>query len=135
MEERTHKDYFLASLARCSADEQFIPRFYDRFLSSSEGIKEKFESADFERQNIMLLRSLQLAAGATSGDPASLKEIQERGETHDRSHLNIEPSFYELWLESVIQTAREFDTEWTPPIEEAWREILGFVINRMVKAY
>ena len=57
----------------------------------------------------MLLRSLKIAAGATSGDRESLREIRERAETHDRQHLNIEPGFYDIWLGCVIDAAREFD--------------------------
>lgn len=73
--------------------------------------------------------------GATSGDPESLREIRERGETHDLHHLNIQAAHYKLWLEAVIETANEFDPEWTPEIEEAWRAILGFVIDHMIRIY
>jgi hemoglobin-like flavoprotein len=135
MEQITHKEHFLASLERCTSNEDFIPSFYDRFLSSNEEIRRKFDRVDFDHQNQMLLRSLQLAAGATSGDPESLKEIQTRGESHDRRHLNIELCHYEHWLESVIETAKEFDAEWANPIEESWRSILGFVIKHMIKMY
>lgn len=44
----------------------------------------------------MLLRSLKLVAGATAGEPKSLREIRQRAETHDRYHLNIEPEHYDL---------------------------------------
>ena len=129
------KDRFLQSLDRCSHNEGFIPAFYDRFLSASEEIRDKFRHADFEKQNRMLLRSLTLAAGATSGEPESLREIRERAETHDRHHLNIEPRLYDIWLISVIEVAAEFDTEWNDSIEEAWNTILGHVIQHMIKYY
>ncbi|QDT08123.1 globin [Stieleria marina] len=131
----THKDLFLGSLDRCSENRNFIPVFYERFLSRSDAIRDKFKNTDFEKQNEMLLRSLKLAAGATSGDPSSLREIRERAETHDRHHLNIEPSMYETWMTTVIEVASEYDTAWTDEVEEAWTAILGHVITHMVKFY
>lgn len=135
MDEVTPKERFIQSLDRCSANEKFIPAFYDRFLSVSEEIREKFRHTDFEKQNQMLLRSLRLAADATSGKPESLREIRERAETHDRHHLNIEPHLYDIWLVTVMETACEFDTEWDDSIKEAWNTILGHVIKHMTKFY
>ncbi len=129
------KDCFLQSLERCASDEAFIPTFYDRFLSTSEEIREKFQHTDFEQQNKMLIRSLRLAAGATAGEPESLQELRDRAETHDRNHLNIEPRLYDAWLDSVITTASEFDSQWNKDVEQAWRSILGHVIHHMIKYY
>ncbi len=135
MSQLPQKDLFLQSLNRCSNDENFIPAFYERFFAADPEIRDKFRNTDFEKQNKMLLRSLQLAAGATSGDPDALHEMQERAETHDRHHLNIEPRFYDVWLSCVIATASEFDPKWDPPTHQAWKTILGHVINRMIKSY
>ena len=129
------KERFLASLDRCSNDESFIPSFYDRFLGHSEEIREKFAHTDFDKQNQMLLRSLRLSAGATAGQPESLREIRERAVTHNRQHLNIEPRLYETWLTTVVNTAREFDPEWDDTIEEAWKTVLGHVISHMIRHY
>lgn len=108
MNEPTPKELFLQSVGRCLASEAFIPAFYDRFLSASDEIKNKFRFTDFDKQNAMLRRSLELAAGATSGDPESLREISARAETHDRYHLNVEPRLYDIWLETIIETARDY---------------------------
>ncbi len=135
MEALTPRDQFLQSLDRCIENEKFIPAFYDRFLSTSDEIRDKFHHTDFEQQNKMLLRSLKLAAGATAGDPESLRELQERARTHDRNHLNIEAQHYNIWLESVIETVHEFDEEWSENVESTWRTILGYVISYMVKRY
>jgi hemoglobin-like flavoprotein len=135
MDELPPKDRFIQSLDRCSGNADFIPAFYDRFLSVSDEIRHKFRHTDFEQQNQMLLRSLSLAADATSGKPESLRELRERAETHDRHHLNIEPHLYSIWLDCVVETASEFDTEWNESTEEAWKAILGHVIKHMTKHY
>ena len=135
MEEPTPKDLFLQSVGRCVAKEAFIPDFYERFLGASDEIKNKFRFTDFEKQNKMLRRSLELCAGATAGDPESLREINQRATTHDRDHLNIEPPFYGVWLETIIDTARDHDDQWDEAFEAAWQRILGHVVEHMVRKY
>lgn len=129
------RDCFLKSLSRCTQNDDFIPVFYNHFLSTSDEIREKFKNTDFEKQNQMLLRSLRLAAGATTGEVESLREMRERAETHDRHHLNIEPHLYDDWLASVIKAASECDPEWDASIDEGWRKVLGHVIKHMTKYY
>lgn len=135
MDNLTPRDIFLQSVRRCTACEGFMPAFYERFLGTSEEIRDKFRFTDFEHQNRMVARSLELSAGATAGDPEALAEINERATTHDRHHLNIEPRFYDLWLDSMILTARDFDSEWNDTIEAAWRRVVGFVVQHIVRKY
>lgn len=131
----TPKELFLESLGRCTGNDSFIPAFYEKFLASNEEVRQKFRRTNFEQQNQMLLRSLQLAAGATIGEPQSLRELRARAESHDRYHLHIKPELYELWLEAALTTASEFDPQWNQDTESAWRSILGYVIDFMVKKF
>lgn len=131
----TPKELFVASLERCSASDEFIPTFYRRFMASSADIRVRFRFTSFERQNILLLKSLQLAATAIEGDPQALADLKARSQTHDRHHLNIKPAEYDLWLEALVTTAAEFDEDWGPSTEEGWRTVLGFVIRRMTASY
>ncbi|QDV26434.1 globin [Aureliella helgolandensis] len=135
MEEPTPKELFLASVGRCVATETFIPDFYKRFFGASDEIKNKFRFTDFEKQNAMLRRSLELCAGATVGEPESMREINQRAMTHDRDHLNIEPRFYDIWLATMIDTAREHDEQWSADVEGAWQRILGHAVKYMIRKY
>jgi hypothetical protein len=135
MDEATPKELFLRSLERCKQSRAFIPAFYDHFLKSSDAVKEKFRFTDFEKQEHMLLRSLELCARAADGDPEGLRELRDRAETHDRRHLDVDACFYSLWLNAIILTASDFDPEWDSEIERAWRTILGHVIDHMVLHY
>lgn len=62
MDKLTPKEQFLQSVDRCAACGGFIPAFYERFLSTSEEVRKKFEHTDFKNQNKMLLRSLRLSS-------------------------------------------------------------------------
>jgi len=135
MEELTPKQQFLQSLDRCIQDENFIPEFYKHFLSTSDEVRSKFRHTDFEEENKMLLRSLRLSAGATAGDSDSLRELRERARTHNRDHLNIGAELYDLWLDSVIATARKYDDKWDETIEATWKTTLGYVVQYMIKHY
>jgi hemoglobin-like flavoprotein len=129
------KDIFIASLGRCSQWAGFIPAFYSRFLESSDEIRERFRDTNFEQQNRMLAKSLELAAAATAGDPAGLQEMRERATTHSRTHLNIPPPLYDVWLSAILATASEFDAEWSEEVDRAWRRILEHVIHFMTRSY
>ena len=131
----SHKEIFLQSLERCASSKEFIPSFYQRFLATSDEIREKFKHTDFEQQNKMLVRSLKLAAGATAGEAQSLQELRDRAETHDRHHLDIKPELYDYWRDAIVSTAGEFDPKWNDEVKEAWHSVLGYVINHMIKYY
>ena len=118
-DEPSPKELFLQSLERCADSEDFIPSFYERFVGSSEEIREKFRLTDFEVQNRMLLKSLRLVAGVTAGEPEALRELRARAETHDRRHLDIEPRLYRQWQTAIIETARKFDEKWDDDVEDA----------------
>lgn len=135
MDEATPKELFLGSVGRCVAADGFISAFYNRFLEASDEIKLKFQFTDFEKQNQMLKRSLELCAGATSGDPESLRELNERAQTHSRDHLNIRPEFYDVWLKTIVETASEFDEEWDDSIEAAWNRVLGYAVKHMIRKF
>ncbi|QEG33681.1 globin [Bythopirellula goksoeyrii] len=135
MAEATSKDLFLASLERCSANAEFIPAFYKRFLASSEEISIKFRFTNFEKQNAMLLNSLRMSAGATSGSPEALQELKARALSHDRDHLDIKPELYHFWLDAAIATVEEFDDNWTEEVAAAWEKILGFVVEYFKRRY
>ncbi|CAN5474788.1 hypothetical protein BH10ACI2_BH10ACI2_02460 [soil metagenome] len=135
MTDPSPKDIFLHSLETCASNEKFIPAFYEHFLSTSDEVRDKFESTDFENLHKMLIRSLTLAANATSGERHALSEIRERAETHDRHHLNIEPRLYDYWLNSLMSTAQDFDDKWDQSTEDAWKTTLGHVIKHMVNHY
>lgn len=135
MVEVAPKDQFLQSLDRCSSFDEFLPAFYERFLESSDEIRHKFKNTDMSMQKQMLLRSLKLSAGATAGDREALQEINDRAETHDRDHLDVRPGLYTFWLDSIIETAQQFDPKWDESIEAAWRRILGHVVKHISRKY
>jgi hemoglobin-like flavoprotein len=130
-------DTFLASLKRCLATPDFLHRFYDRFTESSPEVREKFEKTEFPRQTRVLADSLYVLAVAAQGSAEGLawRELDRLAELHNRSHLDIRPGLYDVWLDCLLATARDFDPEMTPDVEVAWRQTLVVGIAHLRARY
>ena len=129
------KEHFLRSLERCKKNPEFIETFYERFLTSSDEIADKFRYTDFERQHDMLVHSLELAAHAVEGDHEALEELNKQAIRHSRDDLDIRPDLYPIWLSTIIDTASEFDPFWDATVHNAWQTVLKHVIHHMASKY
>jgi hemoglobin-like flavoprotein len=41
--------------------------------------------------------------------------------THSKAQYDIKPEYYDIWLESLIETVRKVDSEFEDDVELAWR--------------
>ena len=84
---------FLSSLTRCLAVPAFLEGFYDRFVGSSEEVREKFRDVDLKRQVRMLQDSLYVVAVAAQGEEGSpaRNALPWLAERHSRRDLDIRP--------------------------------------------
>jgi len=124
---------FRMSLYRCLGGSHFMKSFYDRFVGSSEEVRERFEGVDMDRQYKMLADSLYVLAMAVEDGPekmagGALAGIAAR---HGRQGLGIPPALFDLWLAALLETVAEHDPEFSPEIERVWRETLGAGIEYM----
>jgi truncated hemoglobin YjbI len=118
------------SLGRCVECETFLERFYELFMSSSPEVAELFRSTDFERQKRVLRDSLYVmlvAAGTTKG-PAH-DEVERLARLH--KDIGVTRDMFTLWLEALIQAAREHDVHFTDQLEKDWRSSLSGPIELM----
>ena len=124
---------FLASLKRCLAAPGFLESFYERFVGSSEEVREKFRDTDMKRQARVLEESLYVVANAVQGEENSLAlgALPALAARHGRQGLDIPPGLYDLWIECLVETARAHDPQFAPAIEAAWRETLAFGADYM----
>ncbi len=126
---------FFASLSRCLADGRFLTRFYERFLASSPEVAAKFRHTDLERQKRAMASSLYSIVLALEQAEAPLAYLDSVAEQHSRRQLDIPAPMYDLWLESLIASARDADSEFSPRIEAIWRGAMQFAIERMRARY
>lgn len=96
--------------------DEFFRAFYDRFLQDPS-IAAMFENADRERQVVMLKKSLfQLVTYYVVGEPNA--ELDRLAAVHDR--LGVDPNAFDVWMQSLVDTAEEFDREWCEATRLAW---------------
>ena len=127
-------ELFNDSLERCMANADFLRRFYDLFVSSSDVVAKKFEHTDFLKQTRLLGKSLYVMM-VPSDDPGLALRLERLAKRHSRAELDIKPELYDLWLEKLVQAAGEFDPMFNVEIETAWRRVLQPGIDYMKSRY
>lgn len=124
-----------ASLERCLQHPSFIESFYQEFLDASPEIRARFAATHFQRQSLLLTKSLRLIGGASEGTRESLRELTERAETHSKQRLDIRPELYEFWKTALLETAAATDSDWNDESASAWSIVLDQAIHHMVSRY
>ena len=98
----------------------FFDKFYENFLASSPEAREKFRNTNMFFQRRMLHDSLihmQRFSIYKRAEPF----IQNLAKKHSKSQLDIKPHLYDVWLTSLIDTVKEYDSEFDDEVELAWR--------------
>ncbi len=126
---------FSKSFDRCLAHDDFFDSFYNRFVSSSDEVKAMFANTDMANQKKMLKTSLYMLMAAPSGLEKATSHIDQIAKSHSRSGYGVKPELYDLWLKCLLDTVKDFDVEFEPVIEKAWRQILEHGIAVMKSRY
>lgn len=126
---------FENSLSRCLAGGSFTDAFYKKLLGSSEEVREKFSSTNFDKQRKILESSLYLMARACLGMEDGVAHLESVARSHSRRNLDIAPSHYKMWLECLIATASEHDPDFDQRVEQSWQRALQSGIDRMIEVY
>jgi len=128
---------FRASLNRCVATPLFLKDFYDRFIGSSEVVREKFKDTDLQQQTRMVADSLHLMAVAAQSGPDAIAwgEMERLARRHSRGDRDVPPELYDLWLDCLLQAVRIHDPLASAEVEAAWREALAPGIAHMKTRY
>jgi hemoglobin-like flavoprotein len=135
MDERVIRT-FDESLRRCDTNPRFLDLFYQKFLSSSPKVKEKFAQTDFERQKRLLRASFYLILLASEDQETGPERyLDHLSALHSASDLDIGSELYDLWLDSLLEAVQESDPEYGPEVEDAWERVMGIGINYMVSHY
>ena len=123
------------SLGRCEATGDFGEVFYQQFLNSSPEVPPLFSGTDLNRQKQVLRDSVHKLLSLDLSDPVLRQELDHLGRVHGRSGRNIQPRLYELWLDSICETAKALDPEWSGELDRAWRVRLRPGMQIVTAAY
>jgi hemoglobin-like flavoprotein len=121
-------DHVIASYHRARRSAALFDTFYGIFLEKSPDIPPMFAGTDFTRQKLMLRQSL-LEMMIFAQTPAGRDEIDRLAERH--RELKVQPHHYDLWLDSLCETLRQYDPQFGPELEQMWRDVMRLGIDVM----
>ncbi|HLV78086.1 MAG TPA: globin domain-containing protein [Marinobacter sp.] len=129
----TQTDLVFQSYGRCCQREVFFRDFYDHFMSSSDAIRNRFVNTDMAAQRHLLRNGVMQIILVARG--MSDRKLRDLGESHNRHNYDIKPEWYDLWEQALLKTVRAHDPEWTPELQQAWREVMKPGIDLIRGAY
>ena len=122
-----------ASYSRCLESPDFLGAFYKQFFSICPDARPLFSHTDFDRQTRLLQHAIGLLIAFSHQPPEGPSVLDRLTAKHGPRELNIKPSWYPLFLESLVLTAGRHDPEFTPEIAQAWRDAVGPGVEYMAK--
>ena len=118
------KDSMTRVLGNGAYNPAFIRSFYDIFLETTPAVAKKFEHTDMSAQRTMLHDSLLMMVEFNRTREPS-PALQQLANSHSRRVHDINPEFYELWLDSLVAAVSRYDPEFTDQVDLAWRIALA----------
>ena len=113
-----------SSYARCLNKNGFLNRFYDIFMASHPDVKPHFAHTDLSTQIQLLRHGLMSVFMFTENNPIGQKALTRIRDTHKRTKLNIAPTLYQHWTDSLIKAVSEFDGQFNAELERSWRQVI-----------
>lgn len=128
------RDIFHDSLERCIHGGDFLQQFYERFVSSSDEVRQKFANTDFTKQKTLLRQSFYYILYAIDGKKG-FEQLDRIAEIHSKKQLDIRPELYELWKDCLIATIERADPKFNDGVRKAWNKMLSLGIKHLVDRY
>ncbi len=123
------------SFNRCCGAGDFSPGFYRNFFRVCPEAAPLFAKTNFERQHKLLQHAIGLLLAFPNQprtEPTILTRVADR---HSRRELAINPAFHGPFVESLIETVREHDPQFSAVTEDAWRRAIAPGIAYMQSRY
>ncbi len=125
-----------ASFRRASRQTGFARQFYQNLFFLSPKLKDYFQNTDFEHQEKALMRGLEFLIESLQPEQKHAKQqITRIAQSHSAGNMNIHPHSYYYWIEALIMTAGEFDSQWHKDLEYYWREVISAPVSFIVSQY
>ncbi len=124
-----------ASYDRCLENGEFFDTFYDTFFAKSEEIPPLFANTDFLKQKQVVRLSVRMLIRIGLGEEGTMVAINKLGESHSRKQHNIRPELYELWLDALCESVAKHDPEYSPELEQKWRDTMHAGIELITSKY
>lgn len=112
----------------------FLAEFYKRFLQSSEEVATAFKNTDMEHQKKMLKNSLFYGINFLE-NMSYFDSLHRIAVSHSKQRYDIKPELYDLWLDCMVATVKDFDPQFSDDVELSWRLAFSQTITYMKFMY
>lgn len=123
------------SYGRCCVSQGFFDTFYNIFLSKNPEIRKMFENTDMKKQKELLREGIAFLTTFAKNSPMAVRKIEKLGESHSANRLNVKPSLYPIWVDSLVEAIKKHDSNFNSDIEKAWRAVVALGISKMSSHY
>lgn len=123
------------SIRRAEQVGDFGKTFYDVFVSKDQAIGDYFRDTDFGNQRKIILASVKMLTNNYRDDHRTHEMLENIAHTHNRNNHNIDPKWYDVWLDSLCETLSVMDPEFDTVLENMWREHLSDPIQYIISGY
>jgi hemoglobin-like flavoprotein len=133
---RLVEDVVRPSFARCCVEEsEFFDDFYVNLSDRLPVVGSMFARVDMKQQNKLISVGVANLIAFAGGDAEAEREMNRLAKSHSRSGLGIAPDFYPHWIDALMETVHEHDTEVTDDTQAAWRDVLSDGIELLIAGY
>jgi len=128
------------SYGRCvftrDAKEKFFTHFYDIFLCSHPAIAAMFKNISFDKQISVLKNAISMSIMYAEKQDELAKDVLTKiRKSHSRERFNVKPEYYDYWLQSLIDTLKVCDPNFSDTIEQDWRDMMQVTIDYITEGY
>ena len=124
------------SYSRCFiGDKNLIDGFYEVFLDSHPDIATMFKNSDFKQQKLLLRQGINCMIMFTEGVFAGNFCLEEIKVSHNKKHLNIHPSYYPLWKDSLLTSLKKYDPQFDDELLALWNQTIDKGIKFISDGY
>jgi hemoglobin-like flavoprotein len=124
-----------ASFQRCLATPTFLAEIYRHLFRRLPAAEPMFAQTDFTRQHRLLQHAIGLLLSYPAQAETTPQLLDRVAERHNRKHLDISPDKYGPFVESLLDSVRGHDPEFSPEVEAAWRTTLAPGVAFMQSKY
>ncbi len=109
----------------------FIDSFYSLFLSRSEHAATLFAGIDLIKQKSMILVALALVINPDVVESGPDNELLT-GFAIIHQRLGVGSDLYEIWVNSMLETVKLYDSQYNSEVETAWKVALQVGVEFML---
>ncbi len=131
----TDKELVQCSYGACCISPAFFDDFYAAFLASSPQIAAKFAHTDMANQKQLLRAGIGFMIMYYDDAMIGRIKVEQLGRSHSQARMDIKPQWYDLWLSALLATIARHDKQYSPALEQAWRNVMGKGIEAIRKQY